>query len=284
MRTISASTAGLWKSAHPGPTLVVTALSGVLAVGAGVDLWRGLLLVAAVFFGQLSVGLSNDAIDAERDRAVQRKDKPIARGDISVSAAWVGAGGSLLLALLLSAPLGWVLLIAHAAALVSAWSYNLGLKATVVSVVPYMVTFGLFPSLSTLAHDSGQWASGWAWVAGAALGVALHMTNVLPDLDDDAQTGIRGLPHRLGGTAAAAVASVTLVFGAAAVAAGPVQWQISDIPAISWLLCGVVVLLASVTVLLSLTGRPGRVQFQVVMLAALMLAVQLVISGGSLVH
>jgi 4-hydroxybenzoate polyprenyltransferase len=40
-----------------------------------------------------------------------------------------------------------------------------------------------------------------AWVAAgsAAPGVAAHFLNRLPDLADDESTGIRGLPHRIGG-------------------------------------------------------------------------------------
>ena len=34
--------------------------------------------------------------------------------------------------------------------------------------------------------------------AAAALGSAAHFVNVLPDLADDAATGVHGLPHRLG--------------------------------------------------------------------------------------
>ncbi|WP_460682628.1 UbiA family prenyltransferase [Nesterenkonia populi] len=283
MRSTSMSALGaLWKSSHPGPTLVVTALAGLLALSAELELWRGALLTAAVFFGQLSVGLSNDALDAERDRAVQRSDKPIARGDISVRAAWAATWACLGAALLLSAPLGAGLLAAHAAALASAWAYNAGLKATALSVLPYMVTFGIFPSLPVLADEPAQWAGVWVWCTGAALGIALHFTNVLPDLEDDARTGIRGLPHRLGGQISALGASAAVVVGAAAATLGPAQWRAAEVPAVSWLLFGAVVVLAAFTVAAGRGARSGRLQFRLVMLAALILAVQLVLSGGSL--
>jgi 4-hydroxybenzoate polyprenyltransferase len=61
----------------------------------------------------------------------------------------------------------------------------------------------------------------WLPLAGALLGVGAHLVNVLPDLADDAATGVRGLPHRLGArwstVAAAAVlaaAAVVIVVGA----------------------------------------------------------------------
>ena len=50
--------------------------------------------------------------------------------------------------------------------------------------------------------------------------MAVHLTNVLPDLEDDAATGVRGLPHRLGPRASAVVAAVALIVGAVAVLLG----------------------------------------------------------------
>lgn len=273
---------GLWASSHPGPTLVVTVLAAALSLAAGLSVWRIVLLTAAVFAGQLSVGLSNDAVDAGRDRAVGRSDKPLARGEISTRTAWVAALGCLLLALILSAPLGLGLLGAHAVALAAAWSYNLGLKASSFSVVPFILSFGLFPSFATLSADEPQLAAAWAWLAGGALGAAIHLTNVLPDLDDDAQTGIRGLPHRIGGRASASLASAAALAGAIAVTLGPSEGRIPEIPAVSWLFFGLVVAVVLATLGRALAGGSGRVLFRLVMLAALLLAAQLVASGGSL--
>ena len=125
----------LWGSSHPGPTLVVTALSACLGLAAGLDPWRIALLAAAVFFGQLSIGISNDAIDAARDRAVGRTDKPLARGEISVRTAWIGAVASIVVALGLSAPLGWGVVAGNAVIILSGWIYNRPLKSTPFSIV-----------------------------------------------------------------------------------------------------------------------------------------------------
>uniref|UniRef100_UPI001F0BB9E9 UbiA family prenyltransferase n=1 Tax=Microbacterium sp. CPCC 204701 TaxID=2493084 RepID=UPI001F0BB9E9 len=91
MRTLR----GLWGSTHPGPTLVVTTLALALGVAVGLEPWRLVLLTLAVLAGQMSIGISNDALDAPRDRAVGRADKPVARGDVSVRAAWVAASVAL---------------------------------------------------------------------------------------------------------------------------------------------------------------------------------------------
>ncbi len=275
MRAVSA----LWRSSHPGPSLVVTALAVILGVSAGLDAGRLVLLALAVLTGQLSVGWSNDAVDAARDIAVGRSDKPIARGEISARAVWIAAAGALIAALVLSALLGWGMLLAHAIALASAWSYNVVLKRTAFSVAPFIVSFGLFPSLATLSLADPHLAAPWAWVAGAALGIAVHFTNVLPDLDDDAATGIRGLPHRLGPTAAAILAFSAVEVGAVAVLIGPllVGAQLSPVGILAF---AVVTALAIVGFVRAMRG-PDRTVFRLVMAAALVLALQLAVTGVS---
>ncbi|MCR2824973.1 UbiA family prenyltransferase, partial [Microbacterium sp. zg.Y909] len=231
--------------------------------------------------GQLSVGISNDAIDRDRDREVGRTDKPLVRGDVSARTAWTAAIVALVVALVLSALLGVGMLAAHAIALASAWSYNAGLKATPVSIVPFVVSFGIFPSLATLSAQPPALAAWWAWVAGGALGAAVHLTNVLPDLDDDRRTGVRGLAHRMGARPAAALAGLAVLAGAAAV-----LWGAADAGALgppAWILFGAVAVLALATVARVVVRPPDRTVFRLVMAAALLLAVQLVGSPTFLV-
>lgn len=279
VRTVRA----LWGSSHPGPTLVVTALALALGIATGLEAWRIVLLTVSVFAGQLSVGISNDAFDAPRDRAVGRTDKPLARGDVSLGVAWIAASVLLAIALALSVPLGWRMLAAHALALGSAWSYNAGLKSTPWSIVPFLVSFGIFPSLATLSAPEPAFAAGWAWIAGAALGAAVHLTNVLPDLDDDARTGVRGLPHRLGPRISAITAALAVVGGAIAVMLGAAGGDLATVSAVSWVFFAAVVVVAAVTAWRAIVRPPSRALFRLVMLAALLLATQLVASGSALV-
>uniref|UniRef100_UPI003F508D3F UbiA family prenyltransferase n=1 Tax=Microbacterium chionoecetis TaxID=3153754 RepID=UPI003F508D3F len=278
MRTVRA----LWGSSHPGPTLVVTVLALALGIATGLEAWRIALLTVAVFAGQLSVGISNDALDAARDREVGRTDKPLARGDVTLGVAWVAAWGLLALALILSVPLGWRMLAAHALTLGSAWAYNAGLKSTAWSIAPFLVSFGVFPSLATLSAADPTFAPGWAWIAGGALGAAVHLTNVLPDLDDDARTGVRGLPHRLGPRASAVIAALAVAGGALAVLLGAAGGDLSAVSAVSWVFFGAVVAVAIVTAWRAIARPPTRTLFRLVMLAALLLAAQLVASGSAL--
>lgn len=262
----------LWGATHPGPTLVVTVLSLALGLAAGVEPGRLALLVVAVFAGQVSVGLSNDAIDGARDAAVGRSDKPIAGGAITPERALGVAVGSALLAVLLSVPLGPGLVAAHAVALASAWAYNAGLKSTPVSIVPFVLSFGLFPSFATLSLASPALAAPWASLAGAALGAAVHLTNVVRDLDDDRRTGVRGLPHRLGARVSVVLAAVGVVAGAVAVLIG------TDATVLGAIFFTAVVAVAATAVVLVLVRAPGRAVFQLTMLAALLLAAQLVVT------
>lgn len=278
MRTVRA----LWGSSHPGPTLVVTALALALGIATGLEPWRLAVLTAAVFAGQLSVGVSNDAFDAARDHEVGRRDKPIARGDVGIGVAWAVAAGLLTVALVLSCLLGWRMLAAHALALGSALAYNAGLKSTPWSIVPFLVSFGVFPSLATLSAPDPAVAAWWAWVAGAALGAAVHLTNVLPDLDDDARTGVRGLPHRLGPRASAVLAAVAVVVGGVAVLWGACGGDLSTVSAVSWVFFTAVAVVAVVTAWRAIARPPTRALFRLVMLAALLLAAQLVASGSAL--
>lgn len=268
----------LWRSSHPGPTLVVTAVALTLGIAAGLEPWRIAVLSLAILCGQLSVGISNDAIDAARDTATGRTDKPIARGDVSVRVAWVAASGALALALVLSCVLSWAMALAHLIALGSAWAYNAGLKSTPISVLPFMVSFGLLPSLVTLSAAEPSVAAAWAWIAGAALGVAIHLTNVLPDLEDDARTGVRGLPHRLGRRVSAVIAAIALVGGAVAALIGPD----AGITAFGAAVFAAVVVIATAGLVLALVRPPRRAVFRLVMLAALLLCVQLAATGQAL--
>ena len=214
---------GLVRASHPIPTVVVTGLSAGLAALAHDRLGSAVLVVLAVFAGQLSIGWSNDRIDAVRDRAVRREDKPLASGAITARAVGVAAGIALVAAIGLAAALGYR---AGSAALVivgCGWAYNLGLKATRWSWLPYALAFGTLPAVATLARADPRRPAAWALAAGAALGVAAHFANVLPDLLADAATGVRGLPHRLGAHASVVLGPVLLlaasgcvIFGGAA--------------------------------------------------------------------
>lgn len=182
----------LFASSHPGPTVTVTVLAAVVAAAVGHPVWLVALVALTVVAGQLSIGLANDWIDADRDRAVGRRDKPVARGLIAVGTVRTAAYASAGIAVVLSLFLGPVAAVAHLVLVAAGWAYDAGLKRSVWSVAPFIVAFGLLPVVSVAAGPEGQWPTWWAIATGAVFGIAIHCTNVLPDLVDDAATGVRG--------------------------------------------------------------------------------------------
>ncbi len=267
----------LLRSTHPGPAVAVTLIAIVLAAGVGLDGWRLALLGVAFAANQASVGLSNDWIDAERDIAVGRTDKPVALGWVSAGTVRSAAIATAVVAVAATAPLGWRATVAHTAFIASAWSYNAWLKRTAFSVLPYIVSFGLLPAVVTLSLPEPSWAAAWAMGLGALLGVAAHFANVLPDLDDDRATGVRGLPHRLGprrtgiGTFGALLAASVLAL------VGP-----GEVGVAQWIGFTATVLIAAVGIALVLRREPSRLLFQLIIAAALVNVVLLATAGASL--
>lgn len=212
--------AAVLRATHPGPSVAVATIAVVLSVGTGLEPWRVVLVGATILVSQFSVGLSNDWLDAERDRAVGRTDKPVASGDLPESAARAAAIVAAVLSVALSALLGWPAAVAHLVFLAAGWSYNAWLKGTILSVLPYVVGFGSLPLVVTLARPEPALASPWVITAGALLGVAAHFSNVLPDLDDDRATGVRGLPHRIGPRVTGVLIALSLAGASACVVLG----------------------------------------------------------------
>lgn len=202
---------GLVVASHAGPTAVVTLLAVALAAGIGEPLWRVGLVGAAVLAGQLSIGWSNDWLDAARDRENERTDKPTVAGAITPTMLRTSAFGAFGVCVVLSFATGWWAGVLHVAAVLSAWVYNLWAKRTVWSWLPYAVSFGLLPAFVVAAGGDGRVVSGWTVVVGALLGIGAHVTNVLPDLEGDGRTGVRGMPHRIGRRAASLLAPLVLV-------------------------------------------------------------------------
>ena len=188
---------GLVRACHLQPTLAVVAVTTSLAVLAGRGPAGCTAVALAVLAGQLSTGWSNDWFDAGRDRSVARMDKPIVAGDVSVGVVRAAACTALVAAVPLSLLSGWRAALVHLVAIGSAWAYNLGLKATVISPLPYALSFGLLPAFVTLGLPGHPWPRPALMVATALLGVGAHFVNTLADREDDARSGIAGLPQRM---------------------------------------------------------------------------------------
>lgn len=262
-------------SCHPMPSLAVTAISAGLAAMAGLPLGRGALVTGAVLAGQLSIGWSNDYLDAERDGAVHRSDKPVASGKVRPRVVGFMAVAALLLTSTLSVALGWRGGVALMATVCAAWAYNLGVKATVLSWLPYAFAFFLAPAVVTLSAITPRWPPGWLMAAGALLGTAAHLANVLPDFSDDAATGVRGLPHMMGARATALTAAALLLSASVVILFGPAVQP----DAWNWGLFTVTVLIASASVRLAYRAPLSRLFFGAIILIAALDVASLVLSG-----
>ncbi|MCA1223287.1 UbiA family prenyltransferase, partial [Streptomyces sp. 8L] len=140
---------------HPGPTAAVTVLVAGIAVASGQRAGGCLLATAAVLAGQLSIGWSNDAVDAARDTAAGRGDKPVAGGAVTARGVLAAALAAFALCVPLSLLYGPLAGAVHLAGVAGAWAYNLGLKATVLSPLPYAVGFGALPAFVALGLPGG---------------------------------------------------------------------------------------------------------------------------------
>jgi protoheme IX farnesyltransferase len=266
----------LVKSSHPEPGGAVTVAMTLLAVGVGHRGWSIPGVCAAVATTQLSVGWVNDWLDADRDRAAGRRDKPVASGAVSRRAVGIAGLTAALAIPFLGLPFGAAATVCITLVGVFALLYDWPLKSTSLSVLPYLVAFGLLPAFVVLALPGSPVPPAWLVAAGALLGGGAHFANVLPDLADDAATGVRGLPHRIGAagsTVAAALlllaATLTLVFGPP----GPPSWAGIAAAAVA-----VVVLPAGWYAARRARGRPVAM-FRAVIVVALIDVLLLIASG-----
>lgn len=251
--------------------MVATLLALVAGRGTGC-----LLVGGAVLAGQLSIGWLNDGVDSERDRAAGRTDKPVAQGMLTARTALAASGAAALVSVPLAlwsgaggrAPLMLVLAL-HLLVVAGGWVYDLGLKSTVVSVVPYAVAFGALPAFVVAPEQSVPW---WLVLAGALLGSGAHFANVLPDLEQDAATGVRGLPHQIGARWSVVATTVLLLAASLTLALSP-----AGAPSVT----GTVVLVAAVLAVLVGVFSPVGL-FRAVLCVAVLDVVLLVVSSSGL--
>jgi 4-hydroxybenzoate polyprenyltransferase len=270
---------GLVVASHFPPTVMVTAFALALSVGIGAGARTTTLVALAVLAGQLSVGWSNDWLDARRDLAVGRADKPVVTGLVTPATLRTAALAALGACVVLSLATGVVPGLVHVVAVASAWSYNVVLKATWWSWAPYALSFGLLAVFVVLAAPGGGRPAPWAVVAAALLGVGAHVANTLPDLEDDAATGVRGLPHRLGRRASSVLAPVLLGAAALLVVLAPPGSPGTAV----WALGGAAVVLAVAAGLVGVVRPRSRAPFALSMAVAGVCVVLLVLAAPAVV-
>jgi 4-hydroxybenzoate polyprenyltransferase len=187
---------------HPAPTLAVVTLSAALAAilasqAGSVSVLRLVFTTISVLGSQIMTGALNDWADRDRDRLTGRA-KPIAEGRVSAETALGLAGFGAFVQLVASIPLGGLALLFGAAASASAVAYNLWLSRTPLSVVPYLVSFGLLPLWIAAGMDVPLERVAVAPLLVGPFAAAAHLANTLRDFDADARIGSRSLAQVLG--------------------------------------------------------------------------------------
>jgi 4-hydroxybenzoate polyprenyltransferase len=261
----------LFRATHPLPSFSVASFAVLFGIGVGLPPEKLLLVGLAVLTQQISVGLSNDWLDAGRDKAVQRIDKPVAQGMVSLASVRTASLVAAVIALALTLALGtaaflWMLLM-----LAIGWAYNLGLKANGFSVVPYILGFGILPAFVTLSNPDPALPPFWVMIVAGLFGVAAHFANTLPDLLADKQTGVRALPHILGQKASALVIAVT----ASSASIILVTQSSKLVPVISIGGLALTVALSLLASVLALRPNPPKAIFHILLLASLVNVVML---------
>lgn len=200
-------------ASHFGPTVLVVTISFAVALLI-YSPSEALEVAIAIFFGQLVVGWSNEVIDFPLDKAAGRLKKPLVSGELTTSLLQKLIPIALTLAVIFSllSPLALVGTAIHLLGLLSATTYNLNLKATVLSPLPYIISFGGLPWAIYLG--GGKTPPLWLYFALALFTTAFHFLNVLKDLQWDIEQGILGLPQRMGRAKSLVAATFLAITGA----------------------------------------------------------------------
>ena len=259
---------------HPGPTATVTLIVTALSAAAGRSAGGVLLMALATLTGQLSVGWSNDAYDADRDLRAGRTTKPTVRGDVAAAFLWRSAGAALVSTLVLSyVAAGAVGGSAHVVAVASAWTYNLVLKTTVLSPLPYAVSFGLVPAFVTYGLTPPVAPAAWVTATCVLLGVGAHLANAIPDVESDEIVAAGGLVARIGVRVSTWLALTCLVAAVCLLA--------TRLDAATWVRVALIAVAAGGAVGVALLGR-GQALFRYVMVLAVVAVVLLVVAARSI--
>ena len=203
---------GFTQATHFGPTVLVVTISFFLSLSQ-YSARDSIRIAIAILAGQCVVGWTNDLVDLPLDRAAVRSKKPLVAGKITAAQLKPAIFFALGLAIVLSliSPLGVRGTLVHALGLLSATFYNFKLKKTLLSVLPYVISFGSLPWAIYLS--AGKHPPLWLVLGFILISSAFHFLNVLKDLEMDVSQGVLGLPQRVGRIGSLAIAIVFIAAG-----------------------------------------------------------------------
>jgi 4-hydroxybenzoate polyprenyltransferase len=192
---------GLLLAAHPLLSVLVAVGVAAAAAISGRSLREVALVLVTVLLGRMTAGWLNDVADRERDIAVDRQDKPVAREWVHPGTVTFTVACATCFLVPLSISNGTVAGVAHLLSVAAAWAYNTRIKLTALSWAPWAVSFGLLPTFLSYGGWGGGVHGGPPTLAmtvlAALLGVGVHFLTSLPDLVGDNRNGVRSLPLRV---------------------------------------------------------------------------------------
>jgi len=230
---------------HAVPVVVVmtTTLGCSVLVPDDLPAWDDLALVLlAMLGGQLAIGAVNELVDAADD-AIAKPTKPIPAGLVPVRHAQAIAIGGVVVMLGASISLGLasaiLCLIGTGAGLV----YDVRLKRSSYSWLPYLVALPLLPIWVWTALDAFDSRLLWLYPLGGLAVIGVHLAQTLPDIAGDRETGVDTLTARIG-ERRAIVACWVATLSAPALASAAAA-AIAERPVIIWLVALAVCLLVT---------------------------------------
>jgi 4-hydroxybenzoate polyprenyltransferase len=198
------------QAAHFGPTMLITAISFLLAARLW---WEGPAYVIAftVFLGQLLIGWSNDIYDYQDDLKHNRVNKPLVSGQLQIEklrrATFILLPFAVIANLL--GPLGLKGGAVYLLGVGCGIAYNFYFKFRITSPLVYFIALAALPASIFYAVDRNPPL--WVLATSSLLGVAFHFANVLKDLSADRDSNIGGLPQRLGRRASLVIIAILLI-------------------------------------------------------------------------
>jgi 4-hydroxybenzoate polyprenyltransferase len=191
----------LLRAAHPRQAVLTALLMAGAALMAGRELREVGLVALTVLVGQAMLGWDNDLVDRTRDRRHDLPGKPVAQGLLEPGTVWFTLTCALLLVVPLSVAHGRIAAGAYLLSLLVALVGNRVGRRTVLSFLPWVLGFALWPAFLAYGGWGGVGSdtppSVVMTVLAGLLGLGVHVLRSLPGLVPDNADGWRSLPLRL---------------------------------------------------------------------------------------